>query len=79
MEGNSVFHPLHLVIFIIERNVAFVKEIGTKNDVVMKIRGINNKGRVIINNHVLVEFREHDFLEGHECHGCSCTRKQKDP
>ncbi len=62
MERNSVFHQLHLVIFIIKHNAAFVKEIGTKNDVVTKICGVNNKGKVLIYNHVLVEFREPDFL-----------------
>ncbi len=61
-ERNSVFHPLHLVIFIIKHDAAFAKEIGTKNDVVTKICGVNNKGRVFIYNNVLVEFRELDFL-----------------
>ncbi len=79
MERNSIFHPLHLVIFIIKHNAALVKKIGTKNVVVTKICRVNNKCRVFIYNHILIEFREPDFLEGRECHGCSCARKQKDP
>ncbi len=65
MERNSVFHPLNLIIFIIGCDAAFVKEISTKNDVVSKTHGINNKGRVFVNNNALIEFREPDFFKGH--------------
>ncbi len=61
MERNSVFHPLHLVVFITRCDAAFVKEIGTKNDVISKIRGIDNKSRVFVKSNVLIEFRESDF------------------
>ncbi len=52
---------MNLVIFIIECDAAFVKDIGTKNDVVSKIHRINNKSRVVVNNNVSIEFRELDF------------------
>ncbi len=78
MERNSVFHPLHLVIFVVECDAAFVKEIDTKNVVVTKICGINNNCMVFIKNNILIEFREPDFFNSHKCRGCSCSCKQKD-
>ncbi len=76
---NSVFHPLHLVIFIIKCDAAFVNEIGTKYDIISNIHGINNKRGVFINNNVAVEFQEPDFFKSHQCRGCGCTRKGEDP
>ncbi len=68
LERISIFQPQHLMIFIIKYDAAFVKEIGTKIDVVSKIYGINNKRRMFINNNLAVEFRETDFLQSHQCH-----------
>ncbi len=79
MEGNIVFHPLHLVIFIIKCDATFVKKNGTKIDVIAKTCGVNNKSRVLAYNHVTIEIKEPDFLQSPECHGCSCTYNQKDP
>ncbi len=49
------------MISIIKCDTAFVKEIGTKNDVVLKIGGIDNKGRMFVNNNVSIEFSDSDF------------------
>ncbi len=67
------------MIFIIKCDAAFVKEIGTKNDAVLKIQGIDDKGRVFVNNNVLIEFRESVFSRATSAVDVVVPCKQKDP
>ncbi len=61
-KGNSIFDQTNLISIVIKCNAAFIKEISTKEDVITKIYGINNKQRVFIDNHIAVELWESIFV-----------------
>ncbi len=47
---------------MIKLKSALIKEVGSKDDVLLKILGVNNKGRVVINHDVAIEFRKLNFM-----------------
>lgn len=55
-ERYFILLPFHKIRLVIKLKATFVEEIGTKDNFISKNIGINNKGRVLIDDHVAIEF-----------------------
>ncbi len=61
--GYIIIHPTDKIITIIEVKTTYILEVCSKDYIISKTFGVNNKCRVFIDHHIVVKFRVANFVK----------------